>query len=213
MGFIFQFVNVVKTLLSNAGGAGLIPSRGTKILYATSRIQLCDPMNCSLPGSSVHGIVQTRILEWVAILFSRGSPAQGLNPGLSHCRQILYHLSYQECPVLTLAPSLCDPMDYIGQNTGVGSFSLLQGIFPTQGSNPGLSHCRWILYHLIHKGSPRVLEWVAYPFPQGIFPTQELSWGLLYCRWILYQLSYQGSPLKSQQGHIFFSPCFMQPRL
>ena len=40
------------------------------------------------------------------------------------------------------------------QNTGVGSLSLLQGIFPTQGSNPGLLHCRWILYQLNHKGSP-----------------------------------------------------------
>ena len=38
------------------------------------------------------------------------------------------------------------------------------GIFPTQGSNPGLQHCRWILYQLSHKGSPRILEWVAYPF-------------------------------------------------
>ena len=41
-----------------------------------------------------------------------------------------------------------------GQNTGVGSLSLLQGIFPTQGSNPGLSRYRWILYQLSHKGSP-----------------------------------------------------------
>ena len=48
-----------------------------------------------------------------------------------------------------------------GQNTGVGSLSLLQGIFPTQGSNPGLLHCRWILYQLSHKRSPRILEWVA----------------------------------------------------
>ena len=52
----------------------------------------------------------------------------------------------------------------LGQNTGVGNLSLLQGIFPTQGSNPGLLHCRWILYQLSHKGSPRKLEWVAYPF-------------------------------------------------
>ena len=45
----------------------------------------------------------------------------------------------------------------------VRSLSLLQGIFPTQGLNPGLPHCRWILYQLSHKGSPRILEWVAYP--------------------------------------------------
>ena len=56
------------------------------------------------------------------------------------------------------------PWDSPGQNTGVGSISLLQGIFPTQGSNPGLPHCRWILYCLSHKGSPGILEWVAYPF-------------------------------------------------
>ena len=44
------------------------------------------------------------------------------------------------------------------------SLSPLQGIFPTQGSNPGLPHCGQILYQLSHKGSPRILEWVAYPF-------------------------------------------------
>ena len=53
-------------------------------------------------------------------------------------------------------PTLCNPMNYSpwnspGQNTGVGSLSLLQGIFPTQGLNPGLPHCRWILYRLSHK--------------------------------------------------------------
>ena len=46
----------------------------------------------------------------------------------------------------------------------MGSCSLLQGIFPTQRSNPGLLHCRWILYHLSHQGSPGILKWVAYPF-------------------------------------------------
>ena len=49
------------------------------------------------------------------------------------------------------------------QNTGVGSCFLLQGIFPTQGLNPGLLHFRLILHCLSHKGSPRILEWVAYP--------------------------------------------------
>ena len=47
------------------------------------------------------------------------------------------------------------PWNSPGQNTGVGGLALLQGIFPTQGSNPGLLHCRWILYQLSHKGSPR----------------------------------------------------------
>ena len=51
---------------------------------------------------------------------------------------------------------LYSPWNSSGQNAGVGSLSLLQGIFPTQGSNPGLPHCRWILYQLSHKGSPKV---------------------------------------------------------
>ena len=62
---------------------------------------------------------------------------------------------------------LYGPWNSPGQDTGVGSFSLLQGIFLTQGWNPGLLHCRQILYHLNHKGSPRILEWVAYPFSSG----------------------------------------------
>ena len=54
-----------------------------------------------------------------------------------------------------------------GQNTGVGSLFLLQGIFSTQGSNQGLPPCWQILYQLSHKGSLRILEWVAYPFSSG----------------------------------------------
>ena len=55
---------------------------------------LCDPMDCSLPASSIHGIFQARVLEWVAISFSRGSsqPREdlGFPAGLLHCRQTLY---------------------------------------------------------------------------------------------------------------------------
>ena len=57
--------------------------------------------------------------------------------------------------------------DSPGQNTRVGRLSLLQGIFPTRRLNPGLPHCRQILYQLSHNGSPRILEWVAYPFSRG----------------------------------------------
>ena len=49
---------------------------------------------------------------------------------------------------------LCSPWNSPGQNTGMGSLSLLQGIFPTQELNPGLLNCRWILHQLSHKGSP-----------------------------------------------------------
>ena len=61
--------------------------------------QLCmtlwEPIDCSPLGSSVRGILKARILDWVAIPFSRIFPAQGLNPILLHCRLILYHLSHQ----------------------------------------------------------------------------------------------------------------------
>ena len=82
------------------------------------------------------------------------------------------------CFVTQLCQILCDLMDCSlpgssvlgdspGKNPAVGSHALLQGIFPTQGSNPGLPHCGWILYCLSHRRSPRILEWVAYPFSRG----------------------------------------------
>ena len=59
---------------------------------------------------------------------------------------------------------LYSPWNSPGQNTGVGSLSFLQGIFPTQGSNLDLPHSRWLLYQLSQQGSPRTLEWIAYLF-------------------------------------------------
>ena len=71
--------------------------------------------------------------------------------------------------VTSLCTTLWDSLDYkvhgiLQARILEGSLSLLQGIFPTQGSNPGLPHCRQILYHLSHPGSPRRLEWGVYPF-------------------------------------------------
>jgi len=74
------------------------------------------------------------------------------------------------CLVTQSCPALCDPMDNSPPGFsvhGVGCHALLQEIFPTQGSNSGLQHCRWILYRLSHQGSTRILEWVAYPFSRG----------------------------------------------
>ena len=67
----------------------------------------------------------------------------------------------------------------LGQKTGMGSLSLLQGIFPNQGLNPGLPHCRQILYQLSHQGSPRILEWVAYPFSRG--SSRPRNWTRVSC--------------------------------
>ena len=59
---------------------------------------------------------------------------------------------------------LYSPWNSPGQNTAVGGLSLLQGLFPTQGSNPSLPHCRRIPYQLSHQESPKILQWVAYSF-------------------------------------------------
>ena len=71
---------------------------------------------------------------------------------------------------------LYSPWDSPGQNPGVGSFSLLRGIFQYQRLNPGLLHFRWILYVLSHKGSPRILEWVAYSFARVSSRPRNWTW-------------------------------------
>ena len=100
-------------------------------LVSQSCPTLREPMDCSLPGSSLFmGMLQARILVWVAMPSSRGNlPNLGIQPGLPHCGQILNHLSHQGSPW-----------------TGVGSLSLLKGNFLTQESNPGLLNWRPILY-------------------------------------------------------------------
>ena len=102
-----------------------------------SCVQLCDPMDYT-----VHGILQDWILEWVAFPFSRGSPNQGIEPRSPP-------LQMDSLPAKTQGKP---------KNTGVGSLSLLQQIFPTQESNQGLLHCRQILYHVSHLGSLGSLE-------------------------------------------------------
>ena len=76
--------------------------------------------------------------------------------------------------MLCLVAQSIDPMDCSpagssvhedspGRSTGVGCYALLQGIFPTQGSNPGLPRCRWILYHLSHPPGKPEQQWVHFP--------------------------------------------------
>ena len=83
---------------------------------------------------TVHGILQARILKWVAFPFSI-FPTQGRSP------------TSQVDSLPTESPGK-------SKSTGVGSLSLLQGIFPTQELNWGLLHCRGILYQLSYQGSP-----------------------------------------------------------
>ena len=97
-------------------------------LVTQSCLTLCNPMNCSPPGSFVHGN----------------------------------------------SPDL---------NTGVVYHDLLQGIFPTQGSNPGLPHCRQILYHLYHQGSPYIiLYYIIYSSVMSDFFVAVQPHGLQHTR-------------------------------
>ena len=76
----------------------------------------------------------------------------------------------ESCSVLSNSlrlQKLYSPQNSPGQNIGVCSLSLLHGTFPTQGSNSGLSHCWQSLYQLNHRGSPRILEWIACLFSRG----------------------------------------------
>ena len=142
---------------------------------ANSCLNLLHPVACNSPSSSVHGISQARIQEWVAISHFRGSSKPRDEPRPPALVGGYLPLAFQVALVvknppanaldvkeveaevkvaqsyLTLRPHGLDPPS---QNTGVGRHSLLQQIFPTQGSNPSLSHCRRILYQLNHQGSP-----------------------------------------------------------
>ena len=92
-------------------------------------------MDCSPPGSSVHGDSPGKSTGVGCHTLLQGIlPTQGSNPGLLHCRRILYQAEPPGKP----------------KNTGLGSLSLLQGIFPTQESNQGLQHCRQVLHHMSH---------------------------------------------------------------
>ena len=94
-------------------------------------------------------------------------------------------------------PTLCNPMDYTVH--GILQARILEWVvFPfSRVSNPGLPHCRQILYQLSHQGSSRILEWVAYPFSSGSSQPRNQTRVSCNCRQILYQLSYQGSHLGS----------------
>ena len=106
-------------------------------------------------------------------------------------------------------PVLCNPMDYtmqssLGQNTGVSSLSILQGISPTQGADPGL-----LLSALPAEppGNPKNTGVSSLSLLQGIFLTQGLNPYLLHCRQILYQLSHKGSPVLKGPESKYFSLC------
>ena len=102
-------------------------------------LTLCNPMGCSLPDSSVHGILQERILEWVAILFSRGYSQLRGGSQVSHIAGGFFSIWATR-----------EAQEYWCEKP-----SLPLGIFLTQGSNLGLLHFRQILYQLSNQGRPK----------------------------------------------------------
>ena len=98
-------------------------------------------------------------LPWLALKMEEGAMRQEMQAACRNWSQgnrFFFPSESHSVMSNSLWPhGLYSPWNSPGQNTGVGSLSLLQGIFPTQGWNPGLPHCRWILYQLSHRGSLR----------------------------------------------------------
>ena len=106
-------------------------------------------------------------------------PCENLKADLSSRNFTYYQLESESCSVLnSLWPHRHSPWNFPGQNTGVGSFSLLQGIFPTQGSNPGLPHCRQVL-GAEPQGKPRNTGVGSLSFSRG--PSWPRNWCGVFC--------------------------------
>ena len=133
------------------------------VLVAQSCLTLCDPVDWGPPGSSVQGIFQATILEQAAIAYSRDIPDAGVRPV---CLLSLLQWQADSLPLappaksLQSCPTLCDPIDCslpgssvhgILQEGILDCHFLLQGIFPTHESNPGLLPFRQILYPLSYE--------------------------------------------------------------
>ena len=124
------------------------------------------------------------------------------NTTFSCCIFCLMNISESESEVTQSCPTLCDPIacslpqtvayrllhpwDFPGKSTGVGWHFLLQGIFSTQGSNPGLPHCRQMLHPLSHQGSPSILKRVGqkldiFSFISNLFVQSLKKGDCLYC--------------------------------
>ena len=119
---------------------------------AQSCPSVCDPTGCSPPGSYVHG----------------DSPGKNTEVGCHALLQVPpgkpQIMTYVKVKIIQPCPTLCDPVDYSDHGIFQDRIlecvacSLLQGIFPTLGLNPGLPHCGRVLYQLSHQGSP-IITW------------------------------------------------------
>ena len=122
---------------------------------------------------SVYQIVKIWVLFWqkVQILFNKIK---------SNTHSVCFVIHGEKWKSFICVWLFMDPMDWLYSPwNSRSSYSFLQGIFPNQRWNPGLLHCRKILYQLSHQGSPRILEWVAYPFSS--ISSQHRNWTRVSC--------------------------------
>ena len=152
-----------------------------------SCLTLCGHMICSPSGSSVHGILQTRILEWVAMPVSNNSV-------------LLQTLVVQGIFFPSVLSSFFPPCLILNRSEEGITCGLMMLCLQNESESKSCS----VVFDSLRPHGPhgilqtRIPEWVAFPFSRGIFPTQGLNPGLLHCRQILYQLSHKESPLSEK---------------
>ena len=144
-----------------APGSWKWPDIWSVFMHAQSCPTLCDLMDCSLPGYSVCGILQARILKWVVVPSSRGSFWPRDPTHIPYISCISGGLVTKSClPHVTPLTVACQSPLSVGssrQEYWSGFPFPSPGVFLTQGLNPGLLYCRQILYQLSYKGSPPAL--------------------------------------------------------
>ena len=178
--FLFSVISLHHLLLSliSINQAFSVCVLGTLVLVTQSCLTLWSPTDCSLPGSSVHGIIQARILQWGAIPLSRRS-----NLGLLHCGQILCHLSHQGNPkkanwymwVCSVISDSLRPMDY---------------------SFPGWS--------VLGISQARIREWVAITSSRRSSQARDRTWASCVSnigRWFPYQHTTWEAPVTWGPDH------------
>ena len=173
----------------------------SKVLVTQSYPTLCDPMDCSPPGSSVHGILQARTLEWGAVPSSMGYSRprdQTCVSQVSYAGQEGFFTNSATweaiCVRLVVTPRTIQSIGFYRPEHWSGQPFSSPGDLPNPGIEPRSPELQVDSLPAEPQGKPKNTGVGSLFLLQRIFPTQEWNWGLLHCRRILYQLSYQRSP-------------------